>query len=400
MAEVQTIEDALALIRQCTVRLDAERCPLAQARGRVLAEAVLAPEDQPAFDRSAVDGYAIRLDDAGETFLVVDQIRAGQWKPRSLELGQAVQISTGAALPATGLQVVMKEQVHAEGGRIVLKHRDHWRAIRFRGEDAKAGQRLAEPGLLLGPGALALLASVGYAQPLVMRRLRVLHATSGDELVPPSQTPPPGQIRDSNSTLVRAFIESWPADCHQIHLPEDEAAGMAALNNESLDRVDLLLISGGASVGEHDYTLRLLERLGFEIRFRKTNARPGKPLIFATRGNQLAFGLPGNPLAHFVCLNLHVRAALETLLGIATPFSKNSAQLLNAEDGEGNERETLWPARVTHSPSGAAIELLPWTSSGDLTPLASANAIARIPANTDPLINGSVLDYYSTQIQL
>ena len=310
--------EVIALLNQLVQPLAAERVSLDNAAGRVLRETVCAPEDQPAFDRSAVDGFVVRLDDASSEFQIVDEIRAGDWKPRQLQRGETIRISTGGALPGEHLQVVMKEDVQVAGKALRVTERSPSGNIRFRGEDAHAGQVLVEPGVKLQPGTLALLASVGQANPLVTRVPRVLHLATGNEIVPPEQTPQRGQIRDSNSILIRAFLEPWQAELEQMRLPEDEAVAKAKLEtrNSKLETADLLLISGGASVGEHDFTRSLLTHLGFEILVSKTSLRPGKPLIVARRGNQIAFGLPGNPLAHFVCLNLFVRVALERFSGI------------------------------------------------------------------------------------
>ncbi|MCC6820036.1 MAG: molybdopterin molybdenumtransferase MoeA, partial [Verrucomicrobia subdivision 3 bacterium] len=197
--------EVLQLLREICLPLAAERVALPNAGGRVLREPVRAPEDQPPFDRSSVDGFAVRIDDPTTRFRIVDEIRAGDWKPRRLQAGEAVRIATGGALPDGGLQVVMREDAERESEFVSVPQRDDERNIRLRGEDARAGQNVIEPGIRLQPGALGLMASVGCAQPLVTRLPRVLHLATGNEIVPPEATPQRGQIRDSNSTLVRAF---------------------------------------------------------------------------------------------------------------------------------------------------------------------------------------------------
>jgi molybdopterin molybdotransferase len=396
-----SVDEVLTLLRQICLPLEPMRVPLAEALGRTLREPVCAPEDQPAFDRSAVDGYAVRLDDRARQFQILDEIRAGDWKPRPLQLGETVRIATGGALPSDGLQVVMREDAERSGETVVIKERDSERHIRFRGEDARAGQVLAEAGTLLQPGTLGLLASVGYAEPLVTRQPRVLHAATGNEIVPPEQTPGSGQIRDSNSTLVRGFLDHWRIDPTQFHVPEDEAAARAALS-VPIATADLVLISGGASVGEHDFTRRLLEHFGFTILVSKTSSRPGKPLIVAQRGATVAFGLPGNPLAHFVCLNLFVRTALRAWTGLlpaAAPIFQTGvlgAPLVS----EGSSRETIWPVRWELQ--SGVVRLLPlrWNSSGDLTSLATANALIRVAAGVEELRAGHRVEYVGTEVSL
>ena len=388
----------IALLNGITRPLATERVPLDAAAGRVLREPISAPEDQPPFDRSAVDGFVVRLDDASSEFQIVDEIRAGDWKPRQLQRGETVHISTGGALPGEQLQVVMKEDVQVSGEKILLPQRSPSGNIRFRGEDARAGQVLVEPGVKLQPGTLALLASVGQANPLVTRVPRVLHLATGNEIVPPEQPPARGQIRDSNSILIRSFLKSWQAELEQMRLPEDEAMAKEKLEtrNLKLETADLLLISGGASVGEHDFTRSLLTHLGFEILVSKTSLRPGKPLIVARRGNQIAFGLPGNPLAHFVCLNLFVRVALERFSGASTKplfqYGTLAAKLATCRNG----RETFWPAQLDLQTGTSQLTPLRWSSSGDLTSLAAANALIRVPPDCADLDAGTPIEFIPT----
>ena len=377
--------------------LEAETVPLATAAGRRLRQTVLAPEDQPAFDRSAMDGFAIRQDDPGPRFRVVDCLRAGDWRPRTLQRGEAVAIATGAALPGPNLQVVPREYVEDRGDHIIVRHRPTESFIRPRGQDARAGSVLVPAGTALSPGALALLASVGHVHPLVTRRPRVWHLVTGNELVDPAETPGPGQIRDSNSTLVRTFLAGWDVVPHQLRLPEDEQAARTALQplQSSAPPVDLLLLSGGASVGPHDFTRRLLEHCGFEILLHKVRTRPGRPLIVARRGQALAFGLPGNPLAHFVCLQLYVRTALLAWDGApVVPEPWQIALLQQPVQTEPGPYEVFWPARWEIGRRGQ-IELvpLPWQSSGDLTPLATANALLRLPPQTAQLDPGTEVEF-------
>lgn len=400
-----SVGDVMALVSDSCRPLNTETLPISSSLHRVLRERICAPEAQPQFDRSSVDGYAVRLDDPGMKFAIVDRIRAGEWKPRALKSGEAVQIATGGALPCAELQVVMKEDVETEGNQVRLNRRDKDLHLCLRGSDARQGQILIDSGALLHPGALAILASIGHTQLTVTRLPRVFHAATGNEIVPPEATPQPGQIRDSNSLLVRAFLNQWNIHPEQLRLPEEEAAVYAVLSGQTVRlgetiaaQADILLISGGASVGEHDFTRRLLEKLGYDIKISKTNTRPGKPLIFGTRGNAVAFGLPGNPLAHFVCLNLFVRAAIEKLSGLDPRHFPAIGLLTSDLEDAQSPRETLWPARYELSAEGLLLTPLPWNSSGDLTSLASANALARIPTATKRLAKGASIEFFPITI--
>ena len=363
----------------------------------MLRETVCAPEDLPTHDRSTRDGYAILADDSSNNFQIVDVIHATDWKPRQLKSGEAVRVATGAALPCDGVRVVMQENVERNGDRIIIIENECANNFRRRGEDVKAGQPLVQAGARLDAGKLALLATAGCAQPFVSPRLRVMHFTTGDEIVPPNQTPKPGQIRDSNSVLIRGLLEKYNCELTQKHLPEnfEMAKAESGKRKAEIENANLILVSGGASVGDLDFTRPLLEGIGFEIVFSQVNLRPGKPLIFGTNGSRVAFGLPGNPLSHFVCFHFAVATALAKMIGETAPKflrGKLAAKLNDAAC----PRETLWPARLEWNNGLPQLHPLAWASSGDVTCLASANALLRVPPNCASLAAGAEIDFLPT----
>lgn len=393
-----SLDAILDLLRTAVPSLDTEPVALAEAGGRTLREPVVAAEDQPPFARSAVDGFAIGADDPASEFHVVDFLRAGDWRPRALAPGEAVRIATGAALPADGLQVVMREDTEREAQRVRLLRRGATRHIRECGEDARRGDTLLTTPTRLAPGALGLLASLGVVRPVVTRLPRIVHVATGDEIVPPDHTPERGQIRDSNSTLVHAFLAARGLPVEQHRAPEDFARTSELLRAHTTTPApaDLLLLSGGASVGEHDFSRRLLVDLGYEILVEQAAVRPGKPLLVARRDHALAFGLPGNPLAHFVALHLFVHAALEAFAGLpsSTPF--RNGHLASDIENDGAARETLWPAHATFSGNGYTLEPLRWASSGDFVALGRANALLRVPAGAGRLARGTPVAFVAT----
>jgi molybdopterin molybdotransferase len=344
-------------------------------------------------------GFAILQNDTAELFQVVDTIHAADWKPRLLRRGEAVRVATGAALPCDGVRVVMQENVERNGDQIRIKKREVGLNFRKRGEDVKAGQPLVQAGARLDAGKLALLATAGCAQPLVSPRLRVVHFTTGDEIIPPNQTPKPGQIRDSNSILIRGLLQNFSCDLEQKHLPENFEAAWAQLDLNRIAAADLVLVSGGASVGDKDFTRPLLERLGFEIVFSQVNLRPGKPLIFGINGSRVAFGLPGNPLSHFVCFHFAVATVLAKLTGeIAPRFFRG--KLAAKLDDKPCPRETLWPARLEFYGGEIKLQPLAWASSGDVTCFAAANALIRVPVNCAELDADAELEFLPTTSML
>jgi len=390
---LKSLDEALVEIRSHCQPLPAVPTPLADAFGRVLRETVYAPSDLPDHDRSTRDGYAILQNDASEMFQVVDTLHAADWKPRPLQPGETVRVATGAALPCENLRVVMQEHVERDGDKIRITKQETTLNLRKRGEDVKAGQPLVPADAHLNAGKLALLASAGCTRPLVSPRLRVVHFTTGDEIVPPDRTPKPGQVRDSNSILVHGLLQKFPCSVAQAHLPEDFGAAKQLVSTFHLQpsTFDLLLISGGASVGDKDFTRPLLEWLGFEIIFSQVNVRPGRPLIFGANGSRAAFGLPGNPLSHFVCFHLFVAAALAKLTG-AEPEKFRRGRLAAKLDDPPCPRETLWPAR--REPAG--LHPLAWASSGDVTCLTETNALIRVPANRGPMESGAEVEFLAT----
>jgi molybdopterin molybdotransferase len=358
--------------------LPPERIPLASAQGRILREPILAPEDQPPFDRSAIDGYLVHADQPAGTVTLTGTIAPGTPAPTTAPTpGTAVRILTGSALPPENAALIMQEDTQAtDTGRVHLLQSPSTKHIRRRASQATAGSLLLASGSPLNAGALALLASVGATSPLVSRRARVAHLVTGGELVSPDTPLTSGQIRDSNSTLIAALLTNSHADLiFQQRVSDSRAATAEALAAALALQPDILLVSGGASVGDHDHTGALLAEAGFTIHCDKVASRPGKPFIAASRPGCLAFGLPGNPLSHFVCFHLFVRRVLARLAG-TSPTPLITTQLAPDSDLRPDPRETWWPALLTRD----SVTPLPWRDSSDLTVLVRTNALLRVPS--------------------
>ncbi len=380
-----SLHEARSLIELHTPAREAIRLPLAEARGRILREDVVAPDDLPAFDRSAMDGYAVALDDRSERFRVVAEIQPGP-PPEGLSIGrgECARVFTGAPIPPGASQVIMQEETRREGEFMVPLRRDAETHIRRRGEDLRQGETVLRTGTRLGPAELSALAFLGEVEPRVSPAPRVLHLATGRELVAPRETPQLGQIRDSNSTLIAAQLAAAGAQMiGQTRCGDDLPDLLEAIGRFDADTWDLLLISGGASVGDYDFGQRALAELGFTVQFTKLNLRPGKPLIFATRDRQVAFVIPGNPVSHFVLFHVAIQAALDCLEGLAPSWALMEVPLAAPIPGSANPRDTFWPARLSLSPRLQA-QALRWQSSGDLTGILGANALIFIPAKSPP----------------
>jgi molybdopterin molybdotransferase len=373
-----SLEQARDHVARTIEPLPPVRTSLGQAVGSVLREDACAAEDLPPFDRSAMDGYAFAADDPSTRFKIIAEARPGLRPDFAIHPGECARIFTGAEIPAGATQVIKQEDVRAESGWMTPVTRRAARHIRHRGEDARKGGRLLQSGQLLTPAEIGLLATLGIVSPLVSPQIRVAHFSTGDELVDPAETPGPSQIRDSNSSLVRAFASTLGAEVtRQERIPDIAEALAESLSAAIAAGCNLLLI-----VGAYDFGRTALESLHFKIHFNSVNLRPGRPLVFATRDSHAAFVLPGNPLSHLAVLHCIVRVAFERMAGAAPRWRVLNARLTAPVDIGGDGRDTLWPARVDFADGEPIATPLRWQSSGDITGLAGLNAFIRftVPA--------------------
>jgi molybdopterin molybdotransferase len=368
-------------IRAHAAQLDAIRVPLSAALGRTLRTDARADIDSPPFDASAMDGYAINNPTPGQSLRLIGESQAGQPFAGAIGSGECIRIFTGATVPASTTRVIKQEDVIREGDFIRVSHIDGPSFIRRRGENRRAGDVLVPAGTPLSPSDLAALASAGVTQPEVTRVPRCVHLVTGNELVPPGQKPGAAQIRDSNSTLIAALLQRHGAElAGHAHARDDLAAAQAIV--AGLPAHDVLLISGGASVGDHDFSRPVLQALGYTLHFQAINLRPGKPLVFASRGSQLAFALPGNPVSHWVVFHLFVAPLLQHLqTGAGTePARLNGRLAPGSLLPPPDTRQTFWPGQASIVNGAYELKPLPLASSGDSSGLAGANALLSLPS--------------------
>ena len=387
------IDRALALILERAVTLPTERVPLRAARGRVLREPAVADADSPRFDCSAVDGYALRRADAERALEVVGEIQAGTSEELAIGEGKCARIFTGARIPAGADCVAMQEDVERAGDVVRLQSVGDESHIRSRGENCRAGEVVVPAPTELHSADLAALASCGVTQPVVTRRPRVVHLATGDELIDPAQTPTGTQLRDSNSTLVATFLEGEGAALvHAERLPDSLPASQAIIDSLGHD-FDLLLVSGGASVGTYDFARPMLEHGGFAIEFQNINLRPGKPLAMFARDRALAFALPGNPVSHWVILQLFIAPLLAAMKGLAVADRRLTGRLSTDALQKPNRRVTYLPAVAQVKAGEFHLEPRRFVSSGDIGSVARANALLEIPAESAGFPAGSLVSF-------
>ena len=316
-----SIDEALALVLEAVRPLGDEELPVADALDRVLAEDVVATHDVPRFANSAMDGFAVRsAPKEGRRLRIVSESRAGAPATVPVGEGEAIRISTGAALPAQADAVVPVENTHEAGGEVVI---DGVAApgenVRNPGEDLCAGDVVLPAGTRLGPAELGLAVAAGRATIRCARRPLVSIVATGDELVDAGERLGPGQIHDSNALSLAALANRSGATVVGSRRVGDDAEATRSALAAALDEADLVVVSGGVSVGPHDHVKPALAELRVEERFWRVALRPGKPTWFGLRGDTLVLGLPGNPVSALVTFLLFARPALAALQGAAPP---------------------------------------------------------------------------------
>jgi molybdopterin molybdotransferase len=312
-----SIDEALELVLPAIAPLGAERVPLAEAAGRVAAEPARSAVDLPPFDRSAMDGYAVRAADTapGVPLRLAGGVAAGEVASVPLEPGTAARVSTGAAIPPGADAVLQSELADEQDGRVAperaLEPGTH---VRFRGEDLREGAELAPAGSVLTLPRISALASAGVGEVAAHRRPRLHLVVTGSELLPLGAPPEPGRIHESNGLMVRLLAERAGAAVVDRGVIGDDREATRAAVAAGLEG-DVLVVSGGVSVGPHDHVKPAFLDCGVEEVFWRVRIKPGKPLWFGRRGDTLVFGLPGNPLSTIVCFCVFIEPALRRLTG-------------------------------------------------------------------------------------
>jgi molybdopterin molybdotransferase len=397
---VISVDAAVGIVSEYATRLSSEHSPLEQARGRFLAQDIIADSDLPPFDRSQMDGYAVCANDlqaATPTRLkIVGESAAGRGWHHEMHPGEAVRIMTGAPVPA-GADSVQQVELTREldGGSEVeiLEPVSPGRSIVRRGSEIKAGETVVTAGEQINAGMIAVLASFGYAQVAVGKRPRVAVMATGSELVAIDKKPGQDQIRDSNNFSIGAYAELAGAIVERLPLAGDDTALLRRQISEAAERSNIVITSGGVSVGVYDFTKTALKELGAELFLQRVALRPGKPTVFARLPNgTLVFGLPGNPVSVSVTFNLFARAAILMMQGAKhTELQKETAVLTRTVKGA-LERESYLPAILSTSEDGQ-LEATPlkWGGSSDFVGFARATALIIVPSGVKSFEEGTVV---------
>lgn len=375
----------------------AEQIPLAECSSRVLREDIYCDADSPRFDKSIRDGFAVRFEDLAQipvTLSVVGESRAGLGADVTVERGQAVEIMTGAPLPQGANAVVMVEHTERPSPasvRILKSVRENEGLLR-RGVEARRGDRVLRAGRRLGLADLGLLASSGKSSVLVSKKPRVAILATGDELVEVHEQPEPSQIRNSNSYTLYAQTVGAGATPVLLGIGRDNLEDLRNKIRAGLE-YDILLVSGGVSMGKYDLVEQVFAEFGIEVLFDKIAMKPGKPTVFGHRGQTYVFGLPGNPVSTIVSFHVFVRPLILFLL----KAENNSAKILEARLESpvkcDPERAALVPALVRFEAGQYRISTAPWKGSSDLVGLARANALIIIPCREGTMQPGDAAQF-------
>jgi molybdopterin molybdotransferase len=390
-------QDAERLILNQVTPFDAQQdlewVPLAQAHRRILAQPIRSQLDFPHWDNSAMDGYAVRHQDVDGchpdrpvSLQVIEEIPAGYQPQRHLQPGQAARIFTGAVLPAGADTIVIQEQTQRQDDRVTILHAPQPGAfIRQQGAYYRAGEVLLSPGLGLAAPEMAILAAAQILQVPVYRQVRVAILSTGNELVPPEQSLQPGQLVDSNHYALAALVETMGAIAIPMGIVPDQRQVLQSTIATAINQADVVLSSGGVSVGEYDYVDQVLSELGATLHIRTIAVKPGKPFTFATwpssQSYTLYFGLPGNPVSALVSFWRFVQPALRRRSGQAGPWS---TPLLSAHSqaelrSDGQRETYIWGQLKLNQ---GHYEFHPATGSflsGNLINLAGTTGLAVLP---------------------
>lgn len=382
-----SIDEARAIVLGATAVLPQEDVEVGEGLGRVLAQDVVAGHDVPPFASSAMDGFALVPGPAGRTLRIVGESRAGTPWTGTVSAGDALRISTGAAVPA-GLSVLQLELATDHGDEVTAGDDvAAGRNVRGSGEDLRSGAVVLQAGTQLGPAELGVAVHAGAATVPCTRRPRVAVLATGDELVPPGAALGPGQIHDSNRITLLALARREGADVVLARRVRDDPQATREAIAEALGVADLVVLSGGVSVGPHDHVKPALEALGVEERFWRVALRPGKPTWFGVRGASLVLGLPGNPVSAMVTFLLFARPALAALQGASGQTPRRTEPLGEPIMRHGARDECLRVRRVdgrlyATGPQGSHV----------LSSMALADALAVIPRGEGELPAGSQVE--------
>ncbi|CAN5804732.1 molybdopterin molybdotransferase MoeA [soil metagenome] len=391
------ISEALEIIARETFSLSAETTEIESSVNRVLAEEILADMDLPPFDRSQMDGFAVKnadVENAPVRLKIIGESVAGKGFDGKVKSGEAVRIMTGARVP-NGADSVQKVELteESDGFINILEPTKLDQNTVLKGAEIKKGEKIFGAGEIISENMIAAIASFGYEKLKVFRRPRIAILSTGSEIVDIGATPQKDQIRNSNSIMLKVFADKF-ADVKILPSVKDDIKNLTKVIEKALENFDILITTGGVSVGDYDFTKPVLRELGAEIFFEKISLKPGKPTVFARKNKCLIFGLPGNPVSAAVTFFLFVRTAILKMQNAKYIELKKGFAVANEKIKAAKERDSILPVSLSTNKNGQlTIETLRFSGSSNFIAFSRADALAFVPENKS-LEKGSAAEIY------
>jgi molybdopterin molybdotransferase len=373
-----SIEEALEIVQQQKIEKSTREVALEHSYGFYLAEEITSPFDLPSFDNSAMDGYAVS--GVSDSYHIVGEIQAGDTSEKSLQPGEAMRIFTGAKVPSNTTAVVMQEKTKVEDSTLHIdKSVSEGQHIRRRGNELALGETVFSPGHFITPASVGLIGSLGFSRVNVFNKPNIRIISTGNELIPPGEPKTEGQIYESNSYALQSALKQYGFECQErTHIKDDFSVIKSGIA-DYLDRSDVLLLSGGISVGDYDFVKQALEENGVKELFYKVFQKPGKPLYFGRSENKFVFALPGNPASSLTCFYIHVLPLLQRFSGALETGLKRISIPISHEFTYNSDRPICLKAHV----EGQTVSILNRQSSSMIHSMALGNALVFLDGPKD-----------------
>lgn len=382
-------ENALKIILNHTKPGRFEEKKITESVGAVLAENIYSDLNIPPFNRSAMDGFAINSKDELETYTIIEDIPAGSIPRKTVKKGQAARIMTGAVLPKGTDKVVKVEDVESIAKRAMrILNFERKLNVSLAGEDVKKGQLILKSGARVRPQEVAMLATVGKVKVKVFRQPKIAVISTGSELVEPKKKPRLGQIRNSNGPMLIAQLMQRGINGKYLGIARDNFAATRRLINQGLREADILILSGGVSVGDYDFVREVLTSCGVKMHFTQVAIKPGKSTVFGTKEKKLIFGLPGNPVSVLITFELFVVPAIDKILGKKTNAPLMPMKLMKKFQRKDAQREQYYPVRIIRQ----GVLPLNFHGSAHMQALTQAEGIMQIKRGLKKFKKGIMVD--------
>lgn len=387
---MKSFEEALEIVLGSSPLIGSERINFRDAMGRVLHEDINSDMDLPPFNKSAMDGFACRREDLGKDLEILEVIPAGTVPSVAISEGQCSKIMTGAMVPE-GADVVIKveETTTTDSGKVRFTEKQTKSNIINRAEDIQQGERILSKGLTIKPQHIAVLATVGAVKPLVAKRVHVGILSTGDEIVEPDQVPDNSKIRNSNAYQLIAQVERVGAIAYYYGIAEDDEGKSFEMIQTALSENDMVLLTGGVSMGDFDFIPKVLNSLGVEILFQQVAIQPGKPTVYGIHQDKRVFGLPGNPVSSFNTFELFVKPLLHKMTGTAFEAKVISLPLARDYKRKRSSRMSWIPVKINEEQQVYPLE---YHGSAHIHALVEADGIINIPVGVTELAKGDIVD--------